>query len=120
MGDDASIPFGDPATGRWNPAHFLDLAEFTSAFGIAYDWFHDGFSDDQKTKLRDAIVTNGLNYCQASLTGASSASSYSWWCVPAECPRAVSQACQAWQSLSSLKLTWRRLRDMPPARPLPI
>jgi hypothetical protein len=32
-----------------------------AAFGIAYDWFHDGFNDTQKEILREAIVDNGLN-----------------------------------------------------------
>jgi hypothetical protein len=78
MGNDASIPFGDGDT-RWNPAHFLDVAEFSSAFGIAYDWFFDGFSDEQKTTIRNALVTNGLQYCKGALEGASSASTFSWW-----------------------------------------
>lgn len=75
MGNDSSIPFGVSPT-RWNAEHFLDLAELTSAFGIAYDWFYDGFIDDQKTQLRSAIITYGLNYCNAVYT---STVDYSWW-----------------------------------------
>lgn len=78
MGNNADVPFGTDST-RWNPTHFLDLAEFTAGFAVAYDWMYDGWTDTQKTQIRTAIVENGLNYCQASLSGASSAGAYSWW-----------------------------------------
>lgn len=78
MGNNPDVPFGVSPT-RWNAAHFLDLAELTSAFGIAYDWFYDAFDDDKKSTLRQAIIEYGLNYCDAALTGASSAGAYSWW-----------------------------------------
>jgi hypothetical protein len=44
----------------WNPSHFLDTAEMTYAFGIAYDWFHSSWSDPQRRTLRQAIVDLGL------------------------------------------------------------
>lgn len=75
MGNDSSIPFGDGNT-RWNAAHFLDLAEFTAAFGIAYDWMYDGFTDAQRATLRGAIVTFGLDYCDQALGGSAD---FSWW-----------------------------------------
>ncbi|CDZ96694.1 Heparinase II/III-like [Phaffia rhodozyma] len=74
MGNNADIPFGN-GTARWNAAHFLDLAEFTSAFAVAYDWMYDGWTDDQKTTIRTAIVENGLDYC----VNAFGSESYSWW-----------------------------------------
>ncbi|MFT2622296.1 hypothetical protein ACMWQU_28510, partial [Escherichia coli] len=31
----------------WNPGHFLDTAEMTHAFAIAYDWGYQGWTDAQ-------------------------------------------------------------------------
>ena len=44
----------------WNPSHFLDTAEMTYAFGIAYDWFHDRWTPGRRRALREAIVRKGL------------------------------------------------------------
>jgi hypothetical protein len=44
----------------WNPPHFLDTAEMTRAFAIAYDWLYDCWSEDQKQLIRDAILQKGL------------------------------------------------------------
>lgn len=44
----------------WNPSHFLDTAEMTAAFGIAYDWLHANWTPGQRTILRKAIVAKGL------------------------------------------------------------
>ncbi len=49
----------------WNPKHFLDVAEMTTAAGIGYDWFYASWDDAMRELLRNAIVTKGLN---ASLT----------------------------------------------------
>lgn len=45
---------------NWNPTHFLDTAEMTAAFALAYDWAYDFWTPDQKATLRKAIVTIGL------------------------------------------------------------
>lgn len=42
MGNDEDISFGNGTT-RWNAQHFLDLAEFTASFAIAYDWMYDAW-----------------------------------------------------------------------------
>ncbi len=44
----------------WNPSHFLDTAEMTAGFGIAYDWCYDGWTEAQRKTMREAIVTKGL------------------------------------------------------------
>ena len=44
----------------WNPRHFLDTAEMTAAFGIAYDWLYDAWTPEQRGALRKAIVELGL------------------------------------------------------------
>ncbi len=44
----------------WNPAHFLDTAEMTYAFALGYDWFYDRWTDEQRARLRKAILEMGL------------------------------------------------------------
>ncbi len=45
----------------WNPSHFLDTAEMTRAFAIAYDWLYDVWSQQQRQILREAIIDKGLD-----------------------------------------------------------
>jgi hypothetical protein len=52
---DAVAAFAD-----WNPPHFLDVAEMTHAFALGYDWLHRDLTDAQRTLVRTAIVTKGL------------------------------------------------------------
>ncbi|MDZ7637397.1 MAG: heparinase II/III family protein [Bryobacterales bacterium] len=44
----------------WNPSHFLDVAEMTHAFAIAYDWLFDLLSESDRAMIREAIVSKGL------------------------------------------------------------
>jgi hypothetical protein len=44
----------------WNPHHFLDTAEMTYAFSIAYDWLYADWTAEQRKTLRNAIVRLGL------------------------------------------------------------
>lgn len=64
-----------PAEDRWNVAHFLDTAELSAAFGIAYDWFYDIFTDDQKTKIRADLILHGLQPGLDAYNGAV----FGWW-----------------------------------------
>lgn len=49
----------------WNPSHFLDVAEMTTAVGFGYDWLYRGLDEPTRALLRTAIVEKGL---KASLT----------------------------------------------------
>ncbi|KAG8862900.1 hypothetical protein FRB96_000318 [Tulasnella sp. 330] len=71
-------PFGTPGN-NWNTGHFLDVAEFTNAFAIGYDWLYDAWTDAQKTTIRDAITSLGLQYGVASYNGSSAGTAYNWW-----------------------------------------
>ncbi|MFC2116409.1 heparinase II/III family protein [Bacteroidota bacterium] len=44
----------------WNPDHFLDVAEMTTALAIGYDWLYDDLDDNSKTIIIDAIIEKGL------------------------------------------------------------
>ncbi|KAG6911560.1 hypothetical protein DXG01_011862 [Tephrocybe rancida] len=69
-------PFGVPGTPDqlWNPTHFLDTAELTAAFAIAYDWLYAQWSDDQKGQIRANMITYGL---QPGLTASTTPAG--WW-----------------------------------------
>ncbi|KAI0361406.1 hypothetical protein OH77DRAFT_1390466 [Trametes cingulata] len=70
-----SDSFGPSGQDKWNPTHFLDTAEFTAAFAIAYDWLHDAWSDDQKSMILSSMKTYGL---EVGLNAFSN-SSTGWW-----------------------------------------
>lgn len=55
----------------WNPSHFLDVAEMTTAVAIGYDWFYPALSSEEKELIRDAIIKKGI--------GPSLDSSYNAW-----------------------------------------
>lgn len=60
---------------RWNNAHFLDTAELTAAFGIAYDWLYPLWSDEQKSQMRATMIRYGLQPgIEAATTGTNG-----WW-----------------------------------------
>ncbi|NSW79710.1 MAG: heparinase II/III family protein [Chthonomonadetes bacterium] len=44
----------------WNPRHFLDTAEMTHAFAVAYDWLYDVWSEEQSRFIHNAILQKGL------------------------------------------------------------
>ncbi len=44
----------------WNPSHFLDVAEMTTAAGVGYDWLYAELDDATRKLLREAIVEKGL------------------------------------------------------------
>jgi hypothetical protein len=48
---DAVTSFSD-----WNPSHFLDTAEMAHAVGIGYDWLFDYLDQQQKRKIKEAVV----------------------------------------------------------------
>jgi hypothetical protein len=44
----------------WNPRHFLDVAEMTTALAIGYDWLFGFLSAEDRATLRAAIIEKGL------------------------------------------------------------
>jgi hypothetical protein len=45
----------------WNPQHFVDTAEIAYAFAIGYDWLYNALTPDERTTIREAIVTKALD-----------------------------------------------------------
>jgi len=70
---------GDFGSGNdiWNcGGHFLDCAEFTNAFAIAFDWLYDNWSKEQRDQIRGWIVDHGLQFGQAAYNGSLQ---NNWW-----------------------------------------
>lgn len=44
----------------WNPSHFLDVAEMTTALAIGYDWLLPTLAAEQEAALRNAILEKGI------------------------------------------------------------
>lgn len=44
----------------WNPSHYLDVAEMTTAVAIGYDWLFGMMSNATKETVRQAIIDKGL------------------------------------------------------------
>ncbi|KAJ7760544.1 hypothetical protein B0H16DRAFT_1662143 [Mycena metata] len=68
---------------RWNSAHFLDTgqsalaSELSAAYGIAYDWMYDYWTDDQKSMIRSTLIEYGLGPGVQALTNSSVFTG--WW-----------------------------------------
>ncbi len=45
----------------WNPSHFLDVAEMTTAMAIGYDWLYHSLSETSRRTIRQAILEKGIN-----------------------------------------------------------
>ncbi len=44
----------------WNPDHFLDVAEMTTAVSIGYDWLYNDLSLSSRETIRNAIISKGI------------------------------------------------------------
>lgn len=55
--------------------HFLDTAEMSAAFGIAYDWLYDMWTDEKKEQILFTLNKYGLSLGVAALTGGTNG----WW-----------------------------------------
>ncbi|KAJ7685573.1 chondroitin AC/alginate lyase [Mycena polygramma] len=63
-----------PDEDRWNSAHFLDTAELSAAYGIAYDWLYDLWTPDQKSMMISTLLKYGLQPGVTQVT-----TSTGWW-----------------------------------------
>ncbi|EDR15759.1 uncharacterized protein LACBIDRAFT_181789 [Laccaria bicolor S238N-H82] len=67
-----------PTVDKWNTAHFLDAAELSSAFGIAYDWLYDMWTAEQKSQIRTTLIEYGLQPGLSVYANPSSVT-FGWW-----------------------------------------
>lgn len=44
----------------WNPSHFLDTAEMSTAVAIGYDWLYPALNAEQRKRYEDTLFDKGL------------------------------------------------------------
>jgi len=44
----------------WNPSHFLDVAEMSTALAIGYDWLYPILTDKERALIRSALLKHAL------------------------------------------------------------
>ena len=64
---------------KWNPVHFLDTAELTAAYGIAYDWLYDQWTPEQLESIRFTMIEYGLSNGVIAYNDANDPLYYGWW-----------------------------------------
>ncbi|KAK0557369.1 hypothetical protein OC846_000588 [Tilletia horrida] len=72
-----STYFGQDQPTPWNAQHFLDTAEMTAAFAIAYDWLYADWNNTQRAYIVDWIKKWGLQPGVEAYT-----TSAGWWKLP--------------------------------------
>ncbi|EMD41934.1 hypothetical protein CERSUDRAFT_110490 [Gelatoporia subvermispora B] len=72
-----SAGWGPDNDTKWNPSHFLDTAELTAAYAIAYDWFYDVWQPDQKQFIMQSMLTYGMNPGLTALVN--NTDWWGWW-----------------------------------------
>ncbi|KIM66348.1 hypothetical protein SCLCIDRAFT_1211588 [Scleroderma citrinum Foug A] len=70
--------WGPDNSTKWNPAHFLDTAELSAAYAIAYDWLYDQWTSDQKTAIRWTLIEYGLSNGVIAYSN-NDPLAYGWW-----------------------------------------
>jgi len=80
----------------WQPDHFLDTAEMTHAFAIAYDWLYDTWSPEQRAVLARAIRDKGL---KPGLAAYQDDEKFGWW---VKSPYNWNQVCNGGLGLGAL------------------
>ena len=61
----------------WNPSHFLDTAEMSTAVAIGYDWLYQKLTPAQRQSYAKALREKGLEPARKGFTG-----KLSWWANP--------------------------------------
>ena len=58
---------------HWHPGHFLNAAQMMAGVAIAYDWMYDGWTDEQRAVIEEALYDCGI---EDALTGYYGATNY--------------------------------------------
>ena len=63
----------------WNPSHFLDTAEMSTAFALGYDWLYHWMNDEQRAFLRKNMIEKGLNQVMEDYEDKPRKRTYRWY-----------------------------------------
>lgn len=50
----------------WNPSHFLDVAEMSTALALGYDWLYSFLSDAERAAIKSALLAKSLAYVEVA------------------------------------------------------
>lgn len=59
---------------NWNPDHYLDVAEMTTAVAIAYDWLYQDLTEETKALVVESIQTKALDHALSEYANGGSGS----------------------------------------------
>ncbi|EGN91627.1 hypothetical protein SERLA73DRAFT_100273 [Serpula lacrymans var. lacrymans S7.3] len=71
--------FGPGNYTKWNPVHFLDTAELSVAYAVAYDWMYDQWTPEQKESIMFTLLEYGLNNGIIAYDPANDPLYFGWW-----------------------------------------
>ncbi len=63
----------------WNPRHFLDTAEMSTAFALGYDWLYHWMNDDQRSFIRNNLIEKGLTQVMEDYEDKPRTRTYRWY-----------------------------------------
>ncbi len=63
----------------WNPRHFLDTAEMSTAFAFGYDWLYHWMNDEQRAFLRQNMIEKGLMQVMEDYEDKPRTRTYRWY-----------------------------------------
>ncbi len=63
----------------WNPRHFLDPAEMSTAFALGYDWLYHWMNEEQRTFIRTAMIKKGLSQVMEDYQDLPRERTYRWY-----------------------------------------
>ncbi|KAG1875583.1 chondroitin AC/alginate lyase [Suillus subalutaceus] len=70
--------WGPDNSTKWNPTHFLDTAELTAAYAIAYDWLYNAWTPAQRSSIMATMITYGLSNGVIAYSN-NDPEAYGWW-----------------------------------------
>ena len=63
----------------WNTHHFLNTAEYMTAFAIGYDWLYNFYTDEQRKVIEEALYEKGILNSYEAYYGVGGANNTGWW-----------------------------------------
>ena len=63
----------------WNPRHFLDTAEMSTAFAIGYDWLYHWMNESQRAFLRNSMIEKGFDQVMEDYEDKPRNRTYRWY-----------------------------------------
>ena len=63
----------------WNPRHFLDTAEMSTAFALGYDWLYNWMDDGQRAFIKRNMIEKGLTQVMDDYEDKPRTRTYCWY-----------------------------------------